>query len=470
MSANVRIRGIYTTALTELLREEYDVVAASPPIRERFGEPFEVDVADATVRTTGDREGVSVEGADAAVSELRDRLGAVARDALAWGARTPAGAVFRGEVSDTLGSGAVVDLGSVDGESVSGFLPYDRIEGYVDEGDTYRLQVASAEPPWSDDRPTLARALRIPGSLLELRRGDGGAMTETARLADILPVDPIDGWTPRWSASADDASLDSMAAALKRANDRAEGLMAAIAAADDEEIGRIAAPASGAWVWFGRESRFELDSVRRRVETTMAGHHRTKAATEAASSAVDFVEALCGPDAESGDDADVDFPFDVVTRQFGPQPGDSVAIRHGKPAGRTITLGRGEVTERDPTGSITVEREMSGGGTYDAIGVDRVAGDVATTTFVEGRWWYATVYKSAEGKRRGTYVNVCTPVEIFPRAVRYVDLHVDVVKGPEGGVERVDDDELNAAVAAGRVPETLADRAREVAASIENVL
>jgi len=49
---NVRIRGIYTTALTELLCGDHEIVSASPPIRERFGEPFEVDVADSTVRTT----------------------------------------------------------------------------------------------------------------------------------------------------------------------------------------------------------------------------------------------------------------------------------------------------------------------------------------------------------------------------------------------------------------------------------
>ncbi|WP_181691302.1 DUF402 domain-containing protein [Natronomonas sp. LN261] len=466
---NVRVRGIYTTALTELLREDHDVVSASPPIRERFGEPFDVDVAGATVRTTDDREGIAVTGENEAVSDLRDRLAAIGRDTLAWDATAPPGSVFLAEVIDTLGSGAIVDLGSVDGTSVSGFLPYDRVDGYVEEGDSYRLQVAEAEPPWSDDRPTLARDLRIPGGLVELRRGDGGPMSETARLADILPVDPIDGWTPRWSHAADDASLDAMAAALDRANDRAERVMSAIASAEGEGPRRVVTPVSGAWLWFGRESRFELDSIRRRVSTTMAGHHRTKAATDAASSAVDFVEALCGPAAEDGND-ETGFPFDVVTRQFGPQTGDSVAIRHGKPAGRTITLGRGEVTERDPGGSITVEREMSGGGTYDAIGVERTAGDVARTTFVEGRWWYATVYESAAGERRGTYVNVCTPVEIFPRAVRYVDLHVDVVKGPDGDVRRVDDDELDAAVVAGTVPEPLAARAREVAASIENVL
>jgi predicted RNA-binding protein associated with RNAse of E/G family len=44
------------------------------------------------------------------------------------------------------------------------------------------------------------------------------------------------------------------------------------------------------------------------------------------------------------------------------------------------------------------------------------------------------------------------------------------VKGPDGDVRRVDDDELDAAVEAGTVSEALADRAREVAASIESAL
>ena len=128
------------------------------------------------------------------------------------------------------------------------------------------------------------------------------------------------------------------------------------------------------------------------------------------------------------------------------------------------------MTELEADGTVTVERAMTGGGTYDALGVERREGDVATTTFVEGRWWYPTVYRGADGDHRGTYVNVCTPVEVFPDCARYVDLHVDVVKRPGGEVRRVDDDELDAAVEAGDVPEPLAERAREVAASIENAL
>ncbi|PSQ42171.1 RNA-binding protein [Halobacteriales archaeon QS_9_68_42] len=467
---NVRIRGIYTTALTELLGEggDHDVVQASPPIRERFNETFPIEVADATVRTADDRQGVGVAGDPDAVGRVRERLAGIGRDALAWPNPAPRGAVFRGVVAETLGSGAVVDLGTVEGRSVSGFLPYDRVEGYVEEGDIYRLQVAVPAPPWSGDRPSLATALRVPGGLVELRRDGGDPRGETARMADLLPVDPPEGWAPRWSRAAEDADLEAMAAVLERASDRAEAMMSAIAAADGDDPGRIVAPQAGAWVWFGRESRFELDAVRERVTPTMAGHHRVKAGDDDASTAVDFLEAVCGDGSAVGTDGE--FPFEAVAGAFGPREGDRVAIDHGKPEGRTIVLGRGEVTELEADGTVTVERAMTGGGTYDALGVERREGDVATTTFVEGRWWYPTVYRGANGDHRGTYVNVCTPVEVFPDCARYVDLHVDVVKTPDGEVRRVDDDDLDAAVEAGDVPDPLAERAREVASSIENAL
>jgi Ribonuclease G/E len=147
-----------------------------------------------------------------------------------------------------------------------------------------------------------------------------------------------------------------------------------------------------------------------------------------------------------------------------------VGLVHGKPDGRAFDLGPAEVTSRGADGSVTLQREMTPGGSYDALGVERRAGDVAITKIEEGRWWYPTVYRGADGTKRGTYVNVCTPVEVFPDGVRYVDLHVDVVKHADGTVERVDDDELDEAVAADNVPEPLAQRARDVASAVENAL
>ena len=457
----VQVRGIYTTALTHLFGAgASEVVLASEPIRDRFDAGFGVRPPDATVSTTDDRQGVGVVGGPDAVAAVRERLDGVGVDTLSWTDPMPAGAVFEGVVTDTLGGGAVVDLG--EGE---GYIPYDDAEGYVEDGDVLRVQVRAPAPPWGGNRPSLSTALIVDGGLVELRRGSGGGggNSEAARMASLLSVDPPEGWAPRWTRWAEDADVDALRASLERANERADAVTRALADADpDTAPARLAAPLDTAWVWFGRESRFALDDLRREVTTTMPGHHRTKAATEAASAAVDFAEAVCEPSGA--------FPFAAVTRQFGPGEGDRIAIEHGKPEGRLITLGRGEVTDYDPDGAVRVEREMSPGGTYDALGVERRPGDVARTKFVEGRWWYATVYSGGEGETRGTYVNVCTPLEVFPRSVRYVDLHVDVVKHADGRVERVDDDELDAAVEAGNVPGPLAERARDVAGRIEDAL
>jgi hypothetical protein len=458
---SVQVRGIYTTALTHLF-ESTDgtrVVRASEPIRDRFESEFAVHPEDVVVDTTGDRQGVGVTGDPDAIEPLDGDL-RVGVDTLAWDDPAPAGAVFDGVVTDTLGSGAVLEL---DGEGTEGFLPYDAADDYVEEGAILRVQVDDPKPPWESDRPGLTTDLRVDGGLVELRQGRSGDTGEAARLASLLNVDSPEGWGPRWAYGSDDAGMDALRASLERAAERTAALEVALGDADpDAAPARLHAPRATRWYWFGRESRFALDGHRRAVTTTMPGHHRTKAAHSGASAAVDFAEAVCEPEGE--------FPFAAVTRQFGPREGDRVGIGHGKPEGRLITLGRGEVTEYDPEGGITLEREMSPGGSYDALGVRREAGDVAVTKFREGRWWYATVYRDEAGETKGTYVNVCTPLELFPDSVRYVDLHVDVVRYADGTVERVDDDELDAAVEAGYVPEALAEKARDVASRVENAL
>jgi hypothetical protein len=466
----VRIRGIYATALTALLE---DIVQASPPIRERFEATLPAEPAAAGVATTDDRQGVVVSGEPDRVAAVVGRLRDVAVDTLAWDADLPLGGVYAGTVTEELRPGAVVDCG--DGE---GFLPYSETERHVETGDSLRVQVAEPAPPWADDRPRLETTVRVPGHLVELVRGGTASVgTGSPELADLVPAEPPEGWAPSWGRDSDDADLDALDEALAAAAGHAEAIDAGLA--DGPPVGdgphRYWAGLDTAFVWFGRESRFALDERRREVTATMPGHHRVKAGARAASAAVDFVEAVCpeagagGSRGATGDGGDA-FPFGAVTRQFGPREGDTVRLDHGKPDGRRVVLGEADVIERDTGGTIRVRREMASRGTYDALGTERRPGDVAVTKLTEGKWWYPTVYRSADGESRGTYVNVCTPVEVFPEAVRYVDLHVDVVKRPDGTVERVDDDELDAAVEAGEVPEPLAERARQVADAVENAL
>jgi hypothetical protein len=457
----VRIRGIYTTALTQLcLTNDITVVQASEPIRERFDADFPVERAGASIETTSERQGLTVSGDPDVVKTLLDHVTEIGRDTLWWDASLPEHAIYTGTVTETLGSGAIVDCG--DGK---GFLPYRNTDDHVDTGDDIRVQVIESSPPWTDDRPVLDTTLAVRGEVLTLTRGRSQRSTTGGpAMLDLIDADPLDGWSVSWER--DDAGFDILSEALATANDRAASIDAALDTDPETVPTREYDGERTVSVWFGRESRFELDTYRRDVTDTMPGHHRIKAGDRSASAAVDYVEALC----DDPDTGEMEFPFEVTARQFGPQPDGSVRIDHGKPDGRLITLGRADVQRVESDGTVTVEREMSRGGEYDALGVKKASGDIAETTLKEGRWWYPTTYRDKNGESKGTYVNICTPVEVFPDSARYVDLHVDVIKHSDGTVERVDDDELDEAVAAGTVSEELADRARNVASAVADAL
>ena len=467
--ARTTVRGIYATALTARLRREHAVVAPSATVAGRFDAAFDGPPADVEVGDAPDRRGVGLSGDPAAVDAVRSDLLEVARDVLAWDDPAPRGAVGRATVRETLGSGAVVDLGDREG-----YLPYDDADRRVEVGDDLVVQVREPAPPWADRRPEVATGLEAAADPVTLVRGGDGPRAdvpdparaaELVRSADLLSTDVSDGWSLRFERGAADAVLAALDDALALAAERAT---AAAAAAERAATGAastgVDGPLATAWVWFGREARFALDDDRRTVATTMPGHHRVKAIGDAAGAAVDLVEALWTPDdaADAGGDA---FPFEAVAGSFGPAVGDRLHLSHGKPDGRRFPLGTGTVTDVDGE-TVTLRRALSGGGRYDGLEVPREDGDVAVTRLAEGRWWYPTVYRDADGEVKGTYVNVCTPLELFPDAATYVDLEVDVLRHADGTVERVDDDDLDAAVDAGHLAEALAAKAREVAASV----
>lgn len=468
MEVAVSVRGIYATALTQRLHQSHSVVVPSSTIRNRFDASFSDAEPEVRIESSRDRVGVELTGREGAVEVVGETLGGVARDGFRWQDPVPQNAVVDGVVVGSRGGGAIIDLGEREG-----YLPYDATEDDIEDGDVVRVQVRDVYAPWVDRRHVVRPGIVVSGLLVSLVRGvdadvagTPSAAPDLARTTDLLDVAVPSSWGVQWEAGAIDCEFRVLESALETMVTRAQAVESALDTEDpNAEPGPTvrATPVTTEWVRFGREGRFELDDDRRAVISTIPGHHRIKAGGETAGTAVDFAERL---------DAAVDsFPWGVVTEQFGPATGDSVHIRHGKPDGRQYDLGPGDVTGIDPASTLVeVHRTMHRDGTYDGLDVEKVAGDVAVSKFREGRWWYPTTYRSDDGVVRGTYVNVNTPIEIFPDAVTYVDLHVDVVKWPDGSVAVVDDDELVDAVDAGHVTAGLAEQARAVASSVATAL
>lgn len=454
---------MYATALTRrCLQADMSVVDPSRVIANRVEGSLDTAIPDVTVSDTPERLGLQVTGESSAVRRLGETLEDISLDTLAWPASLPRSSVYVGRVDRTNDHGAIVETGA--GE---GFLPFSEADSYVDDGDRLIVQLRDPQPPWAPSRrPVLSTTLQVPGTFVSLIAGEDGIVEAPdnviARALDGRSEDVPRGWGMAIHASTSTVTPTQVERELETLSERAREIDAARSEADrDGDLGEIIKPESTRWVRLGREARFAMDTDRRQVTPTIEGHHRIKSIGNGAGQAVDFVEAL--------DLGEVSFDPAAVLGAFGPAADDSVRLEHGKPTGETIVLGRGTVTDVDgEKGSITVERSLSGGGTYDALGVSKEEGDVAETTFVEGRWWYPTVYRSAEDAYKGTYVNVGTPVELYPRCVRYVDLYVDVIKDPDGEIRIVDEDELQAAVREGWVDKPLADRARSVADAITN--
>ena len=459
-----RVRGVYATGVTALLREhDVHVVDPSPIVGDRLEDSGENALQTVTIASTEDRLGIELDGESGDVNELVSLLAGLSSDTFWWSSRLPIGAVRAGRIERTEESGAIVAIGEM-----TAFLPYSKSTEYVSQGDRLAIQVIDPEPPWSvDRRPVVSAIPHVPGTYLDLiadpdRQAIDAPDRELYGLVELLDPDLPTEWSVVVSRTASAVDLDIIEAELARLRKRRESVEAAMeTAADPDEPGGVYAPETTVWCRFGRQGRFELDEYRSAVTETISGHHRLKAGGTAAARAVDYLECL-----------DIEAPFqpDAVIDGFGPHRDDRIRIDHGKPTGETIVLGRGTVVDRPKPDAITVRRELSPGGSLDGLDVPKEAGDIAETTFVEGNRWAPTIYRDTDGERKGTYVNVSTPIELFPDRVSYVDLYVDIIKDADGGVTIVDQDDLADAVDNGTLSADVAEKATQVAASIRQSL
>ena len=134
-------------------------------------------------------------------------------------------------------------------------------------------------------------------------------------------------------------------------------------------------------------------------------------------------------------------------------------------------MGEGEITKLDKENDLVrLIRTFNTEGIYDGLRTRKDPGDRAVTDMKIGEWSFRTRYFSKEGTFKGTYVNLNTPIEMYPTKVRYVDLEVDICLWPDGKIREMDREKLGLWISQGYVSERLGQIVKEKVEEIINSL
>jgi len=454
-----RVRGVYATALTKLLLEQgFSIVQASATIRQRFGLDENSDSPDLDVYDRGDRQGVRALGKADPTRLFQSLLQSRLDDAIVRKWMVTVDGIYKGLVRevDTAARMALVDVGPA-----VGVLKDSEIDSYT-TGKQLLVQVER----WrlGSIAPTLSTQIKIPGTHAILIPGRQVKMSrkimdwqKRSQLHQLGEELATEDWGVLWRTSAVNQPEDVLKNEIANLVKNGENIR--------KEAEQVEAPAM---LWEGNHfislelpavSKRRLDDVRRTVAPTVDGHHHYKACSQKVSTALEMAEKLL----EKGNPpSEVEDLFKQTIEAEYPSVDSWIKIEHVKLDGKVFHLGPALVEDLNPDKScIRFRRVFKKEGIYDGLKTPKQPDDFAITEARIGEWHFKTRYFSKDGKIKGTYINLNTPIELYPYGIRYVDLETDICAWPNGRVETLDQEKLEEALTKGLVTEKLVATVKE---------
>jgi len=458
-----RVRGIYSTSLTKLLLDNnFDIVQPSTTVKERFKLKENNETPNIDIYDRYDRQGVralgKAEGIDAFKEILQSRL----EDVIIRKWKITTNGIYKGLVkgSDSATYSVLVDIG----------LAIGRIrEEEVSDPNALQIVAQVERRRMGAKEPFLTTAIKIPGKYAILIPGHQVKISRKildwqnrSRLSQLGKQLAPPNWGIIWRTAAANQPDDVLKKEITSLLKEGELIM--------KKAEEVEAPAT---LWEGRHfmdvefpalSKGKLDEIRRSVAPTINGHHYYKACGRRISLALDMTERLL----EQGVSAEeVESLFKQTIEPEHPHVGSVIGIEHVKLDGKVFHLGKGLVEDFNHDNyTLCLSRVFEKEGVYDGLKTHKDPGDTAITEVKVGEWYLKTQYLSKHGELKGTYINLNTPIELYPDAIRYVDLEVDVCVWPSGKVEKLDEEKLDEALKEELITKRLAEIVREKAQQI----
>jgi Ribonuclease G/E len=450
--------------LTKLLLEsDFEVVHPSAKIRERFNIEENEELPDLVISDRRNRQGVYARGKLEPIDVFSSILRSHFDDTIIRRWAFTVGGIYHGKINqtDSATNSVLVDIGPVIGRIYREEMAEVRSKQII-------VQVKSG---LGRRKPLLATNITIPGKYAVLisqhmvkvskRLFDFDERSRLLRLGeDLAPPNWGIIWR-RTAANQTAGALKSEVASLVKEGEhvlkKAEHVEAPTLLWEGSHLVNVEFPAL---------SKARMDEIRGAVTPTVRKHHYYKACGEKVSSALEIAERLLD---KGQAQKEVEELFTQAVEEEYPTIGSSIDIEHVKPSGKVLHLGKALIQNFDHNGSgisVHLRRNFKNKGMYDGLNVPKEPDDYAVTKVEIGEWHFETQYFSRDGQLKGTYVNLNTPVELYPHGIRYVDLEVDVCLWPDGRVEKLDEEKLEKAVEEGLVSEKLANIVKEKLAEI----
>ncbi len=454
----VRVRGIYSTALTKLLLESnFRIVQPSVMQEERFDvqggqEPYNLDIKDRP-----NCQGIHVLGKADDVDTFYSLIRSQLFDVVTRRWNIAIDGIYKGLIKrfDREESLAFVDIGPAIGwlkirENKN--LEFEEIVVQVQ-----RRRLGFTNPILSVEITNPGEyAILIPKRQIKIsnRIRDQCSRDRLHELSVDLNLD----CGVIWRTAASDQPADVLMREVAELSEKRHAIR--------EKGEAVEAPAL-LWgetyfmdVEFPAQSKKRFDELRSMVVPTINDHHFYKVCGGRVGSAVDMAERLL----ERGrQQVEVQESFKRVIEVVFPIEGSLIEIEHVKLDGRVFNLGRAEiVTFNQNDASIKYRRDFKKGGIYDGLGAPKEEGDYAVTETKIGEWYLKTRYYSKNRQFKGMYVNLNTPIELYPHKLRYLDLEVDISIQPDGEVSVLDKEKMEEKVGDGYITRDLAEKVRRM--------
>ena len=225
---------------------------------------------------------------------------------------------------------------------------------------------------------------------------------------------------------------------------------------DDLEASR---ELSHARLELGGASKEKLDGLRASVVPTLARHHRLRILHPRT---LEKAENQLGKRPKSKSNLEKALFQEAILLPL--SKADGVRLEHIKIKGKPVRPREGTLVEGKGN-RIVIKRSFSQG-RYDGLNLPIEGGDYGLTEVQEGAWHLKHTYFSKDGKLKGEYYNINTPVELYAYGARYIDLEIDVVRRAGGIPFIVDREDLALLVKEGKISRQLGKKAVEEAEQI----